>query len=1512
MSKIKKFLLMSVITFFILIISNSVYAREINNITELGEEIEYANPNTETVYVIGDYVFTKKITIKDVMLASTSIKVSDKTNTDEMVIYKLEKNFETKKWEPVKNYVGTKQWILSEDSPMNICYMDYDGVKNIYKVTFNTDGGNSIDSVKVHDGDTVSEPTTPTKEGYVFKGWYKEETKYEFNTPVTGDIELKAKWAKISKFSAQTVTSDSTAATTLKNSYDWNYPAEYKPEFNTVENTVNVTGIIPIVTGLKEGTFSGDHLTEYYLAFTITTTEEVTDDTTVKISGNGEDKTLTGKDFETDKKNMYILKHLHKDDKTRKFTIEIDLDGSEKDAYEPYTITVNWQYLKLQEYSSISNVEIATTGNNITDKQYDFTKNGATIAEGDSTDYKLTGEVKKQLKVTDGEGYYVPLKITLPKGCKDTAIVKLKRSEKDENLTGITSDSMGNVYLTVLVSLDEGQKSTPITLEVDLDGTGSNYCAKTYTIDYSNVTFTPERTVTFKYDDGKTGDKQVKVCDGDKVSSEEAKPTKDYHTFLYWADAEGKYDFGKAVNQNIELTPHWQLDVDKFVKDVVENGTFTEFTLEKNNHTITFNLPQKGIASTKIADTSLAEAIEYVLNKKEVTKISLSLDGTKKEFIASDGKDKIKEGINDLLKSYSTLDDMLNKSLILKVEEFSKNVQLADGENGEYTIKFDAKFRVVNNNDELVKAVSNTNIANIYLKNDISLEDTLNIGEGRKVTIEPLDSTVKTISITAGKNYVINIGARANITLKNLKVTGAKKGFYVYAGTTDNMTTVNIDNLDVSGNTEAGIEIKNNVSNVKLTGSGLQYDNEDYNHPAITTDNKTKAVVNIAGVTAPITYETITKNHETNQWTDDDFKIDGKYSKVYDADEDGTLDAQWQGMIGTTRNNYPDHKATTNTINYYVNSNHSKIYGVLFKDSRTGLIIMRYRIYNDELMGIDDNEIKNASGSTYFAREYTRDGNTYVHVGWTVGNTMVTVQTNVTQSLTYDSLYVKKDNAYTVKIGDKTFYVLKEDVELSNITRNKKQTTIADIIADHKDAKTSYEALEKQVGGSIKIIDKKTKQEITKKTVVSSDLEIIAADPDTVTNEIISVPSSATSNGYSMDANGKISGILNENEKYFTLTLSSENFQDGTTVGVIDPNGTKTSYIYDGSKLNEQKLPIANHANPLKIMNVNTINLDTIDLKLEAIKQSNIQNNGSKEYQVIIDIDGNGNKYIPNTYAINYEGLSTKEEAINVAAEATKNATSITLTNKNTTNKNSQNWTEKYNKAENRRLITDNITNEKSYTFSSKGNKFYDYRDYRDLYKEHNSNLAYTDSISYDPTTKNPGEYYNGWRYNNNGYHGFGNIEIELLYDTKKDGETIQAISKIEKVDDTTYKVTITKERFDNWLDEYYGIIDYQYELNENLTNPEELGVTGDVVLTITLTSDAKYISSIKSDTITINKGTKGNETRTIDITISDANNTDVPDIYKILEIENGTEEEKQKIVEDFVARGRQWWEDNK
>ena len=70
---------------------------------------------------------------------------------------------------------------------------------NSYSVTFNSNDGSDIDSQTVDYGDTVAEPTAPTKNGYTFAGWYSDEglvSAYDFSTTVTSDITLYAKWTK--------------------------------------------------------------------------------------------------------------------------------------------------------------------------------------------------------------------------------------------------------------------------------------------------------------------------------------------------------------------------------------------------------------------------------------------------------------------------------------------------------------------------------------------------------------------------------------------------------------------------------------------------------------------------------------------------------------------------------------------------------------------------------------------------------------------------------------------------------------------------------------------------------------------------------------------------------------------------------------------------------------------------------------------------------------------------------------------------------------------------------------------------------------------------------------------------------------------------------------------------------------------------------------------------------------------------------------------------------------------
>ena len=66
-----------------------------------------------------------------------------------------------------------------------------------FKVTFDSKGGSTVATANVEKDAKVEKPENPIKMGNIFYNWYTEETLenlYDFETPVTADITLYAKW----------------------------------------------------------------------------------------------------------------------------------------------------------------------------------------------------------------------------------------------------------------------------------------------------------------------------------------------------------------------------------------------------------------------------------------------------------------------------------------------------------------------------------------------------------------------------------------------------------------------------------------------------------------------------------------------------------------------------------------------------------------------------------------------------------------------------------------------------------------------------------------------------------------------------------------------------------------------------------------------------------------------------------------------------------------------------------------------------------------------------------------------------------------------------------------------------------------------------------------------------------------------------------------------------------------------------------------------------------------------
>ncbi len=73
-----------------------------------------------------------------------------------------------------------------------------DEQSNKVTITFNTNGGGTISSQTIDKGDKATAPANPTKDGFVFLGWYASQDgsgdAFDFNTAVNANITLYAKW----------------------------------------------------------------------------------------------------------------------------------------------------------------------------------------------------------------------------------------------------------------------------------------------------------------------------------------------------------------------------------------------------------------------------------------------------------------------------------------------------------------------------------------------------------------------------------------------------------------------------------------------------------------------------------------------------------------------------------------------------------------------------------------------------------------------------------------------------------------------------------------------------------------------------------------------------------------------------------------------------------------------------------------------------------------------------------------------------------------------------------------------------------------------------------------------------------------------------------------------------------------------------------------------------------------------------------------------------------------------
>lgn len=125
------------------------------------------------------------------------VNVGDTITSNLELTAKWEKNEEkTNTTKPTTNTTNTTKPSTSEETDIATKPEQSTNTDKTtkYIVTFNSNGGSQVSSQTIEEGKSATQPTEPTKEKYKFLGWYLGDEQYSFNSKVTKDITLTAKW----------------------------------------------------------------------------------------------------------------------------------------------------------------------------------------------------------------------------------------------------------------------------------------------------------------------------------------------------------------------------------------------------------------------------------------------------------------------------------------------------------------------------------------------------------------------------------------------------------------------------------------------------------------------------------------------------------------------------------------------------------------------------------------------------------------------------------------------------------------------------------------------------------------------------------------------------------------------------------------------------------------------------------------------------------------------------------------------------------------------------------------------------------------------------------------------------------------------------------------------------------------------------------------------------------------------------------------------------------------------
>lgn len=244
-----------------------------------------------------------------------------------------------------------------------------------YSITFNSNGGSTIETIKVDEGGKLTLPQAPTKANHRFEGWFTDETcatPFDATSTITADLTLYAKWQEVGFYSVDF--NDHGLGYVLDDSYK-----------------------IKNVTLLKGCSLAGDNKKEIdgksYAriktegAGTAVANIASAKAVQIKIFGKGTVKmwvSASGEDERTlkvtnDKKKVVFTKTVSD---TNLFEVEINVDEATTlyafgtNGFDFYKIDTNWE---VAEKGNVTAIEISSPGSNKFIEGEDFDTTGLEV-----------------------------------------------------------------------------------------------------------------------------------------------------------------------------------------------------------------------------------------------------------------------------------------------------------------------------------------------------------------------------------------------------------------------------------------------------------------------------------------------------------------------------------------------------------------------------------------------------------------------------------------------------------------------------------------------------------------------------------------------------------------------------------------------------------------------------------------------------------------------------------------------------------------------------------------------------------------------------------------------------------------------------------------------------------------------------------------------------------------------------------------------------------------------------